>query len=126
LERGQRGDAKPQEETVHDQRVRRALTLAIGHWHGAPALSKIAIVKTIGGVRCICYSNSRNYAQFLSRSAISRDLGARPGLSPCRSRCLGRGAVEPARERILTRARQSCMSSRRDNPENVALFFATY
>jgi len=33
-----------------DVRVRRALTLAIDRWGGAPALSKIAIVKTVGGV----------------------------------------------------------------------------
>jgi peptide/nickel transport system substrate-binding protein len=33
-----------------DVRVRRALTLAIDRWHGAPPLSKIAIVKTVGGI----------------------------------------------------------------------------
>src|SRR5438045_5067429 len=33
-----------------DVRVRRALTLAIDRWGGAPELSKIAIVKTVGGV----------------------------------------------------------------------------
>jgi peptide/nickel transport system substrate-binding protein len=33
-----------------DVRVRRALTLAIDRWGGAPALSKIAIVKTVGGL----------------------------------------------------------------------------
>src|SRR5438477_4344662 len=33
-----------------DPRVRRALTLAIDRWHGAPAISKIAIVKTVGGM----------------------------------------------------------------------------
>jgi peptide/nickel transport system substrate-binding protein len=33
-----------------DARVRRALTLAIDQWHGATALSKIANVKTVGGV----------------------------------------------------------------------------
>ena len=33
-----------------DPRVRRALTLALDRWHGAPALSKIAIVRTVGGI----------------------------------------------------------------------------
>jgi peptide/nickel transport system substrate-binding protein len=33
-----------------DPRVRRALTLAVDRWHGAPALSKIAIVRTVGGI----------------------------------------------------------------------------
>ena len=33
-----------------DVRVRRALLLAIDQWHGAPALSKIANVRTVGGI----------------------------------------------------------------------------
>jgi len=33
-----------------DVRVRRALTLAVDRWKGAPALAKIAIVQTVGGV----------------------------------------------------------------------------
>jgi peptide/nickel transport system substrate-binding protein len=33
-----------------DVRVRRALTLAIDRWHGVPALSKIADVKTVGSI----------------------------------------------------------------------------
>lgn len=33
-----------------DVRVRRALQLAVDHWGGAPALSKIAIVRTVGGI----------------------------------------------------------------------------
>ncbi len=33
-----------------DVRVRRALTLAVDRWHGAPALSKIAIMRSVGGI----------------------------------------------------------------------------
>jgi peptide/nickel transport system substrate-binding protein len=33
-----------------DPRVRRALTLTIDRWHGAPELAKIAVVHTVGGV----------------------------------------------------------------------------
>jgi peptide/nickel transport system substrate-binding protein len=33
-----------------DVRVRKALFLAIDQWHGAPALSKIATVRTVGGI----------------------------------------------------------------------------
>jgi len=33
-----------------DVRVRRALTLAIDRWNGAPSMSKISVMKTVGGV----------------------------------------------------------------------------
>ena len=40
----------PKKKPFDDVRVRKALLLAIDQWHGAPALSKIADVQTVGGI----------------------------------------------------------------------------
>jgi peptide/nickel transport system substrate-binding protein len=39
-----------QRKPFDDVRVRRALALAVDQWHGAPALAKIANVRTVGGI----------------------------------------------------------------------------
>ena len=65
-----------------DVRVRRALTLAIDRWGTAPDLSKIAIVKTVGGVTFPARRWRRPRRSWRSSPAtgpISRNRGPRRG-----------------------------------------------
>ena len=39
-----------QRKPFDDVRVRRALTLAIDRWHSAPAMAKISVMRTVGGI----------------------------------------------------------------------------
>ena len=45
------GRHEPREEAVDDKRARKALTLALDRYQGSQALSKIAVVKSVGGVQ---------------------------------------------------------------------------
>ena len=47
---GSRVEPNHRHKPFDDPRVRRALSLAIDRWHGASALSKIANVRTVGGI----------------------------------------------------------------------------
>jgi peptide/nickel transport system substrate-binding protein len=59
-----------------DPRVRRALTLAIDRWEGSQYLSKIAIVKAVGGVVFPGHPLAANASELESLAGYGRDIEA--------------------------------------------------
>ena len=59
-----------------DVRVRRALTLALDRWEGAKALSRIAIVKPVGGVLRPGYELATPEEELMKLAGFGRDISA--------------------------------------------------
>ena len=59
-----------------DVRVRRALSLAVDRWGGAQALSKIALVRHVGGILRPGYEFGANEKELLSYPGFSKDVNA--------------------------------------------------
>jgi peptide/nickel transport system substrate-binding protein len=57
-----------------DVRVRRALTLAIDRWGGAPGLSKIAVVRTVGSIVFPASPLAPSKEQLMQLAGFSRDI----------------------------------------------------
>src|SRR5881396_2168047 len=58
-----------------DKRVRRALTLALDRWQGAPALSKISILKEVAGVQGPGTPYAATVAELERLAGYGRDIG---------------------------------------------------
>jgi peptide/nickel transport system substrate-binding protein len=59
-----------------DARVRRALSLAVDRWRGSEALSKIAIVRGVGGVLRPGYELAASNAELEKMPGFARDIAA--------------------------------------------------
>ena len=59
-----------------DARVRRALSLAIDRWQGAAALSKIALVREVGGVLRPGYDLAASEAELVKYPGFGKDIKA--------------------------------------------------
>jgi peptide/nickel transport system substrate-binding protein len=59
-----------------DVRVRRALSLAIDRWGGATALSKVALVRHVGGILRPGYELAANQGELMSYPGFQKDINA--------------------------------------------------
>src|SRR5262249_56336597 len=61
-----------------DVRVRQALSMAIDRWGGAEALSKISILKYVGGVMRPGYAMSLPESELIKQPGFSKDINTPP------------------------------------------------
>ena len=59
-----------------DQRVRKALTLAVDRWAGAQALQKVALVRHVGGILRPGYELAMTEAELLKMPGFAKDINA--------------------------------------------------